>query len=60
MTEYCANCEREATHVAIHEENNPPTRTPLCSACADAYEWGQANPDALVMPIDAEEDEQDN
>jgi hypothetical protein len=51
VTTYCANdpCETEAVRVVIHPNGD---RTPLCFTCAQAYEWGQASPDAVVADID--------
>ncbi len=53
---YCANCENKATHFAVHKD--PDSKTPLCATCAEAYEWGQAYPEASVEPIAQEKDEE--
>jgi len=52
MSEYCANCEAEATHRVAHPEGRV---TPLCAACAEAYQWGQASPEARVLALGTDE-----
>lgn len=46
-TLYCANdpCENEATHIVER------SKTPLCYTCAEAYKWGQSNPDGTVIDL---------
>lgn len=51
--QYCANdpCETEAIKMVC---DNSGKRLPLCYTCAQAYEWGQASPDAEMFDMDNE------
>ena len=51
---YCAFCENNASHV-IKETN-----TPICSACRDVYENGQASPNNTIADIEEWKDEEEN
>ena len=61
---FCCNCESEATHKVIHHDNKD-LECPLCTSCKEAYEWGQASPEATVCligehPEDQEGDDEDD
>ena len=49
---YCANCDAEATCMAVHDAEC----TPLCYTCKTAYEWGQAFPHVELRPLDVAPD----
>jgi hypothetical protein len=53
---FCDNspCEAEATRYYITEGG---VRFHLCETCANAFELGQANPDASIRRVDEEQDE---
>ena len=38
---HCAFCENEAEYEINHQ-------TPICSACKEVYECGQASPEAII------------
>lgn len=47
-TDFCMNCNREATHFFDGDDTLAFT---LCDACAAAFEMGQVRPDATIEPI---------
>lgn len=58
-TVYCANCDTEAVRVVIHQEGEDNEWcTPLCATCAEAYGWGQADPEAVMIYMGEGEDEE--
>jgi len=58
---YCTFCGNVATHVIANymADINGLGRqfnTPICSACKEIYECGQASPDASISGIEKDED----
>lgn len=49
--QYCTNdpCETEAIKMMCNDDGK---RLPLCYTCAQAYEWGQASPDATIEDLE--------
>lgn len=47
-TIYCYNCDTEATRITSNG-------TPLCETCAEAYQLGQCEPEAILGDVDSEE-----
>ena len=58
-THYCTNCDSDAVKVVVRrDKDGRVTRaTLLCQTCADAFEMGQASPDAEVLQIEDYEEE---
>lgn len=42
---YCRNCDREASFMIVRDGRDP---LPLCGVCREAFEWGQAAPEATI------------
>lgn len=51
MTIWCSYdpCPAEAERCVVHEDGR---LLPLCYQCATIYEWGQASPEASIVPIE--------
>jgi len=41
----CANCNNEAYWIVENDQ------IPLCYTCKTAYQWGQENPNAIIIDI---------
>ncbi len=55
---FCSNCDAEAMAKATHHDAS--IITPLCLTCREAYEMGQASPEATVTLIDGDDLLEDN